>query len=192
MKKTLPFFHLNSLKFLLLLTVVATFNSNLMAQQDSIFWFAAPDVDQGHGDSPVCFRIMTLDQPANVTLTEPASTEFPNAFYKKYIPAYSMASFRIGHPTSSSMTDTLAMMENTPYGTVNKKGLLLHSSTPVSAYYEVAHTNNPMIVTLKGKTALGKLFYIPSQDAYPNNPSLNGREAFDIVATENNTTVNIT
>ncbi|HBZ67804.1 MAG TPA: hypothetical protein DEO70_13300 [Bacteroidales bacterium] len=181
MKKTLPFFHLNSLKFLLLLTVVATLNANLMAQQDSIFWFVAPDADAAHGDNPIVVRFVTLDQDASISITQPAATSFP--VYSLNIPAYSMGTV--------NLTASKAQIENTPYGTINTKGLLIHSTVPVSAYYEIAHTNNPAIFPLKGKTALGLSFYIPSQDVYPNNTSLNGREAFDIIATENNTLITI-
>jgi len=181
MKKSLPLISVNALKLLLLLTIT-TFTSNLMAQQDSIFWFAAPDADASHGDSPIVVRFVTLDQDASINITQPAATSFP--VYSINIPAYSMGSI--------NLTPSKAQIENTPYGAINKKGLLIHSSTPVSAYYEIAHTNNPAIFPLKGKTALGLSFYIPSQDVYPNNTSLNGREAFDIVASENNTLVTVT
>lgn len=183
MKKTLPVLQFDWLKFAFVVPFVALFNFGLMAQQDTVFWFVAPDADASHGDSPIYIRMVTLDEAATVTVTEPASTSFPTNI------STTIAANTMGYITLTSYKD---LIENTPYGSVNTKGLLVHSTAPVSAYYEIAHTNNPMIAPLKGKAALGQLFYIPSQDAYPNNTSLNGREAFDIVATENNTNITVT
>ncbi|MDD2963720.1 MAG: IgGFc-binding protein [Bacteroidales bacterium] len=182
MKKSLLVSLLNGLKFLLLFPVVALLNFNLMAQQDTTFWFVAPEVDASHGDEPIVVRMVTLDQQASVTVTQPAAATFP--VYNTTIPPYSMGTI--------TLTPSKAQIENTPFGTVNTKGLMVSSTAPVSAYYEVAHSNNPDIFPLKGRTALGTVFYIPSQDAYPNQSGGNRRESFEIVATENNTTVTIT
>lgn len=182
MKKSLLVSLLNGLKFLLLFPVVALLNFNLMAQQDTTFWFVAPEVDASHGDNPIVVRMVTLDQEATVTVTQPAAASFP--VYNTVIPPYSMGTI--------NLTPSKDQIENSPYGVVNTKGLVVSSTAPVSAYYEVAHNNNPDIFPLKGRTALGTLFYIPSQDAYPNQGDGNRRESFEVVATENNTQVTIT
>lgn len=183
MKKSLLVSLLNGLKFLLLFPVVALLNFNLMAQQDTTFWFVAPDADAAHGDNPILIRMVTLDNPATVTVSQPANALFPTT-YTANIPAFSMGQI--------NLTPSKSVIENAPYGAVNTRGLLIHASAPVSAYYEINNGSNPMIAPLKGKMALGKLFFIPSQDAYQNNPSLAGRESFEIVATENNTLVTVT
>ncbi len=63
----------------------------------------------------------------------------------------------------------------------------------VTAYYEAAGVSsaNPDIFTLKGKNSIGRLFYIPFQNYSTNCSSDVGceRSSFDIIATEDNTTV---
>ena len=149
------------------------------SQQDTVFWFAAPDVDASHGDSPIWIRVSTLAQPASIILSVPANKSF--AEQPLNIPPNSTGSI--------NLSAFKIMVENQPSNTVNNFGLLLTSSTPVTAYYEVASTVNPDIWPLKGKNGLGFEFYIPSQNSYPNQI---GYESFEIVATEDNTVVNIT
>ncbi|MGC8864822.1 MAG: hypothetical protein ACP5O2_03770 [Bacteroidales bacterium] len=148
------------------------------SQQDSTFWFVAPDVDAAHGDSPIFIRVSTLNQAANITLTQPANPLFVN---QNIVVAPNTTG-------SINLTSQKNQVENQPPDQIVNYGLKLVSSTPVTAYYEVASDVNPDIFPLKGKNALGSEFYIPSQFHYPNQV---GREAFDIVATENNTTVTI-
>jgi len=73
------------------------------------------------------------------------------------------------------------------------KGLYIRSTTLVTAYYEAAGVSsaNPDIFTLKGKNSIGRLFYIPFQNYSTNCSSDVGceRSSFDIIATEDNTTV---
>lgn len=157
----------------------AFFTTHVKSQQDSTFWFVAPDVDAAHGDSPIFIRISTLGQAANVALTQPANPSFVSQYI--LIPPNTTGSI--------NLTAQKSQVENQPSNQVLNYGLQLLSSTPVTAYYEVASDVNPDIFPLKGKNALGTEFFIPSQFHYPNQF---GREAFDIVATENNTTVTIT
>lgn len=155
------------------------FSTFAWAQIDTEFWFVAPEIAASHGDNPVYMRISTLDDTAEVTLRMPADLSFapinqtilPNTTY------------------SINLTPWLSTIENQPADQVLKKGLLLTSDHDVTAYYECAHTNNPGIFGMKGKNALGTEFYIVSQNNYRN---VHGRESFDIVATEDNTTVTIT
>ena len=43
------------------------------AQRDTVFWFAAPDVSSGVGQDPVMLRFQTYDQPATITVSQPAN-----------------------------------------------------------------------------------------------------------------------
>ncbi|MFH1936842.1 MAG: hypothetical protein ABIK52_04700, partial [Bacteroidota bacterium] len=151
---------------------------SLCAQIDNEFWFAAPDIAQSHGDRPIYLRISTMEDTASIMLRMPANLSFtpitqtinPNTTF------------------SINLTPWIDIIENTPANQVLNRGLLLTSNNDVTAYYEIAHNNNPGIFSLKGKNAVGIDFYIVSQNDYFNQV---GQESFDIVATEDNTQVTI-
>jgi hypothetical protein len=168
-----------TLRIVFTLTLAVLWCNITYSQQDTIFWFAAPDVDAAHGDSPIFIRVSTLDVPATINLSEPANHSFTNQVLN--VPANSTGSI--------NLTAMKAMVENQPPNKPNDFGLLLTSTTPVTAYYEVASSVNPDIWPMKGKNGLGFEFYIPSQNDYPNQV---GFESFEIVATEDNTLVTIT
>ena len=73
------------------------------------------------------------------------------------------------------------------------KGIKITSTSLIQAYYEVNPSNNlnPDIYALKGANALGTAFYVPFQN-YLNNGYTQSPAGFDIVATEDNTTIEIT
>jgi len=152
--------------------------SSGFAQIDNEFWFVAPDIAQSHGDRPIYMRISTMEDTAHILLRMPANLSFvpitqtinPNTTF------------------SINLTTWIDIIENAPANQVLDRGLLLTSDNDVTAYYEVAHPNNPGIFSLKGKNAVGVEFYIVSQNDYFNQV---GQESFDIVATEDNTTVTI-
>jgi hypothetical protein len=76
---------------------------------------------------------------------------------------------------------------------VNNKGYLITSDQDVSIYYDVADSYNPDKFILKGNSALGTKFYIPSQNHFPISPDhKSASEKVDIVATEDNTMVSFT
>ena len=166
------------IRFLLLYILFIGINS--YAQIDNEFWFVAPEVTKDHGDSPIIFRISTLNQPAKVTISQPANSGF------------TPISFNVSANTMHSEVMTVNDAENRPANTVNNKGFLITSDVDITVYYEVNHTNNPDKFTLKGNNALGSEFYVVSQDLYKNhNYSTPAREHVDIVATEDNTKVTI-
>ncbi len=167
------------LRLLLLCLIALVSIDTLKAQTDTEFWFVAPEVDAGHGDSPIFLRFSTLGSPATITVTQPANPLFiPQTVT---IPANAT--------NSINLTTQLFQVENKPANSVLNKGLFITSTVPVTAYYEVANQFNPEIFPLKGQNALGNDFYVPAQDDYFNN---NGKAAIDIVATEDNTTITIT
>ncbi len=166
-------------------TIVAFFSIAILtsAQIGRQFWFVAPDVSSSHSDKPIVLRITTLDQPATVTISMPANSGF--AVITRTIAAKTQL--------SEVLTPFLELIENNPSNTINNKGLLITSTADISAYYEVASTNNPDKYSLKGNNALGKSFFVPSQNLYQNHsyPSNQPKERVDIVATEDNTVVTI-
>jgi hypothetical protein len=81
-------------------------------------------------------------------------------------------------------------------GSVTEFGMHIRSDVGVTAYHMHDHTGSRDIFTLKGRQALGTLFYVPMQSdniASSTGPIYNfqGQEQVDIVATENNTRVTV-
>jgi len=151
------------------------------AQTDTTFWFVAPEVANSHGDRPVAFRVTSQGQAATVTLSMPANPLFTPVTWN--VPANGTRSVIYGN------NDTLDIIENKPNNTILNKGFLIESTSPITAYYEVVTgNNNPDIFALKGRNALGTDFIVLSQNEMAN---AHGHERIDIVASENNTTIQI-
>ncbi|MBK8502495.1 MAG: IgGFc-binding protein [Saprospiraceae bacterium] len=154
------------------------------AQIDTEFWFVAPNLTEGHGDAPVLFRFTAFEKPATVVISQPANASWQAITLQ--VPA--------GQSRSVDLTTRLQFLENAPSLTPLNKGIYIQSDQPVTAYYEVNHTFNPDIFSLKGRNALGNNFMIPAQNFYSNAPGINppARTAFDIVATQDDTRITIT
>jgi gliding motility-associated-like protein len=165
------------------------FNAN--AQIDTEFWFTAPDVisiAQGHADRPIYLRLAS-SSATKATISQPANSGFLPIVVD--IPADGIGSV--------DLTAFIDFVENRPTNQVLSKGLLITSTQPISAYYEVLALGSPMnnqnfplnpeVFGLKGKNALGTSFVLPGQRYYYN--SFNTTEGFDIVATEDNTIITI-
>ncbi|MFN0173938.1 MAG: T9SS type A sorting domain-containing protein [Saprospiraceae bacterium] len=159
------------------------------AQKDTEFWFVAPEISQNNAanfDRPVAFRFSTYGVPAIVTVSQPANPAFP------------VQTLNIAANTSGALMfpPLFAEVENLPPNTILNKGFLIQSTSPITAYYEVIGTveNNPELFSLKGKNALGTTFYTPFQNITRNSTDYTPLPyaSFDIVATEDNTTVTIT
>lgn len=176
------------MRFILLTAFVAAMLLS-RAQTDTLFWFAAPEISihTQNFDRPIVLRITTYSQPATVTISQPAGAGMPNQVVN--IPA--------GSTQSVDLTNWIDIIENKPPDAALNFGLKISSTTPVTAYYEVVSSQcqcNPEIFVLKGQNALGVDFWIPSQNYLDNNAGYSPApfSAFDIVATQNNTTVTIT
>lgn len=155
----------------------------LNAQTDDQFWFVAPEVTSNHGDNPIVIRVSAFAEDADITLSQPANPNFTPI----------NLTVLAGSTETIDLTAFQTLIENQPANQVLNKGLLLESSVPVTAYYEVNNFVNPEIFALKGKNALGQTFYTPFPSDYNNgayNPLANS--GFEIVATEDNTTITIT
>jgi len=157
---------------------------SLIGQTDSLFWFVAPEVQQSHGDRPIALRLSSTGQAAQVVVDIPANpVGFPPI-------AVNLAP---NTTQSIDLTPWIDIIENRPANTILQRGIRVISSVPITAYYEVITSCNcnPDIFTLKGRNALGTSFMLPFQTSL-NNGVANAWSGFDIVATENNTSVTIT
>lgn len=154
-------------------------------QTNTDFWFAAPEVTYGHGDRPIFLRLTSFNQSANVTISEPANPlNFPTQNIT--IPA--------NQTKTVTLTPWIDQIECKPPDAVLNFGLYIHSTVPITAYYEEADVYNPELFTLKGNNAMGTSFFIPSQDNLFNHTPLSppAYNSFDIIATMDATTVTIT
>ncbi|MCO5259510.1 MAG: PKD domain-containing protein [Crocinitomicaceae bacterium] len=162
---------------------VLLFSFNIIAQKDTLFWFAAPNASNGLGDVPIGLTITSYSNAANVTISLPANGGF--------------TPITISLPANSSQTIDLssfvASIESPSSNTVNNNGIKITSSNLISVLYSIDSPNNKELFSLKGNNALGDNFYTPFQKNLNSvSASPSAYSGFEIVATENNTTVLIT
>ncbi|MFM7467196.1 MAG: hypothetical protein ACKO2O_04760, partial [Crocinitomicaceae bacterium] len=150
-------------------------------QLDTTFWFVAPEVAQNHGDRPIVLRFATLANPAVITVSQPANPSFPTQ----------VLNLAANSAQTLDLTNWIDIIENKPANTILNFGFKITATSQITAYYEVTPSCNcnPDIFALKGKNALGTAFLTPFQN-FLNNASY-ARSGFNIVATENNTTITI-
>ena len=157
-------------------------NNASFAQKDTLFWFVAPEAIQSHGDRPILFRFASYSQQVSILIEQPANPNFPPM----------TLNLQPNAATSLDVTSWINMVENNPPNAILNYGFRIRATAEITAYYEIATSCNcnPDIFTLKGKNALGTNFFIPAQNFLANWS--NARSGFDIVATQNNTTITIT
>lgn len=162
-----------------LIVIFFLFPVVIYAQTDTLFWFAAPEVTQTHGDRPIYLRITAISQ-ADVVISQPANPAF--------VPI--LQSIPAGSTATVDLTTWIDQIENKPANQALNYGIKISATAAVTAYYEVSTSCacNPEIFALKGSNALGNSFYTPFQTFTDNGA---GYSAFDIVATEDNTNVTI-
>lgn len=160
----------------------------VFAQIDKEFWFAVPYANPTNGNLPVFLRFQAFNQAARVTIDIPANNSFTKKTYT--IPANSAFSLNI--------SSWLPLLECVPENTVLNTGLHVVSTHEISVYYELygastyAEGTNSDLFTLKGRNALGTKFFTPFQKRWSNQVDINAWASFDIIATQNNTTITIT
>lgn len=156
---------------------------NTIAQRDTVFWFAAPDVSAGAGQVPIMLRFQSYDQPATITVTQPANGAFIPLTLT--MPAYSSDSL--------NLSSLVAQIESPNGNVVSNNGLKIASTGKINAVYEVNAPNNKESFSLKGAKALGTNFYTPFQKFWNNAATTPATySGIEIVASMNNTTVLIT
>ena len=174
----LPFF-----KRLMLAFIGSFIFISSQAQSDREFWFAAPEVTSQHSDNPIIFRFTTYSKDAIITIDQPAN------------PSFSPITFNVPANQTYSLPFTIykEIVENKPGNTELNYGIRIIATASISAYYELASANNPEIFPLKGNVSKGLDFIIPGQTRYNNQTYLTfpAHNGFAIVATEDNTTINI-
>ena len=153
------------------------------AQKDTLFYFAAPDVSVSAGQSPIFLRFLTYNDPSTITISQPANVGFTPITLT--IPANSV--------DSVNLTSFIAQIESPGGNIVSNNGLKIVSSKLISVSYSLLSAGNKATFSLKGTKALGTNFYTPFQTNYSVAATTPASfSSFEIVATENTTTVLIT
>ena len=169
-------------KLLVLFLTIICLNS-AFSQQDTLFWFAAPNISAGIGESPIYLRLLSYDAPATVTISQPANGAFLPITVN--LPANGL--------DSVNLTAFIAQIESPAANVVATTGLKISSTSEISAFYEVKTSSNKEVFSLKGTKALGTNFYTPFQKFWSTAVTAPvSFSSFEIVATEDNTTVLIT
>lgn len=171
------------IRSILLLLVGGFINFTSYAQKDTLFYFAAPDVSSGVGQSPIYLRLMTFEDASTVTISQPANGSFTPISLT--IPANSL--------DSVNLSSLIAQIESPAANVVSNNGLKIVATKKISAVYELRSGANKATITLKGNKAFGTNFYTPFQKSYglaTTTPA--SFSSFEIVATQNATTVLIT
>ncbi|MBK8807426.1 MAG: IgGFc-binding protein [Bacteroidales bacterium] len=172
-----------------------------LAQNYTEFWFTVPYIDKSHdsdGDNtkslgPNYFKITTGVSAASVSFYYfPAGVQ--TLLFTKAVAANSTGTVTLAK-APLAFDINLATLEADQYSTILERGLYIESDLPVNIYYQIGSYNNTEIFSLKGVDALGTTFYPLMQTVFPNGGCLPwGADSWttvDIVATEDNTVVNI-
>lgn len=183
--------------FLLTLFVIALGVFKSQAQIDTVFWFAAPWVTPDHDDNvPMKFHFSTFNNTTTVRLRQPAGT---------YDTTFTVAPNTL---FSKDLAHIVNDLESKPANTILNSGFEITSDYPMIAVYDFLSNpnggsqNNPETYSLKGQNGMGYEFVTPFQTLW-NNQTMgtdrNGdgfitqpKQMFCIVATEDNTVVQIT
>ena len=159
-----------------LIVLFFALTSNVLAQIDTEFWFAAPDLYGGHAEQPIRFCISSFDSPATVVFEQPANSSYTPMTFN-----LNANSFHV-----YDVSNIIYMVETQPYNTVLNYGFHIYSTAPISVYYE-SYNNNSEIYSLKGNNALGTNFIVCSQYTFPNYYSLHSRT--EVLATQDATEI---
>ena len=174
--------NLATLKTSLIGLTLFFYSLTAFSQSDTSFWFVAPDLQELHGDRPIFLRLSSQSNAAVVTISQPAN------------PSFTIQTINLAANSSRSvdLTFWISSIENQTVNTVLGRGLLIRSTAKVSCYYDVANGFNGDMFALKGRNALGRKFTIPFQQSFATTFAFPAyTSTFEIVATQNNTTITI-
>lgn len=181
------------MKTLLSLLFVVLTSATLFSQTDNLFWFVAPDVSSAHGTdpkngAPINLQIVAAEA-TTVTVSQPANPGFAPIVFQLNVREH--RSIRL------DTCMTIDQIENYPVSlplspsNVQKKAFRITSEPGnIAVYYELDNSFNKELFSLKGRNAMGKYFFVSTQNQFPNGDySGTAYSGFVIGATENNTRI---
>ncbi len=183
------------MKLLRAIIVLSILTSSLHGQIGREFWFAVPDITEGtrtgfDSDNGIPHHInITALYATTVRISKPADLSF------------TPIEFNLGDMDKQQIILTnllnISYIETVPSNNLTSptiNGFLIESEPgEISAYYEWENDDNKEIMPLKGKNALGKDFWVSTQNFYKNDSLLNVKplSGFVILATKDNTSVEV-
>lgn len=161
----------------------------LLAQSDTLFWFAVPHVQHttAQPDFPYRFHAVNLsNDTVSVVLDVPANPALPS----------SLLQLLPGASGSINVSAFSASIVNQQPNIPQNKGVRIRASSRIQVYYEVGSNDcqcNQELFGLKGDNALGTTFYAAFQDRLPSDSTLSFTPfaSIDMVAAENGTTITV-
>lgn len=169
--------------------------SGIKAQTDNLFWFGAPDVSNVHGDSPwngaPIYLHITAVTATTVTVSQPANAGFtPITFSLDELEHYTI---RLDDIMGIDKIETYPQALPLTPANRQKKAFKIESNPGnITVYYELDQYWNRDIFSLKGRNALGRDFFVSTQNLFDNGTySGTAFSGFVIAATENNTTIKV-
>jgi hypothetical protein len=146
---------------------------------------------------PVFFMITAGDKAANVTISMPAYLG-NTPLRTVYVAANQSQRIIFGNGATTFDYNQMDTLENSiliagTSGVKYNRGIRITSDNPVFVYYALSTIGAKAILTLKGKRALGTSFYVPTEQHFSISGSAypQAYKQFHVVASEDNTTVNI-
>ena len=161
------------------------------AQIDTEFWFAFPAVVYSgtHADDQLSLYIATLDQAAEVTISQPRNPEFTPI--TRSLAANSQDKINLTSWKNRGLI--LADAGETVEASKHPFGVLIESTADITVCY-ANEGGNAETYSLKGRNALGTEFLVPMQYDFIN-PATYGsghpRASIEMVATQDSTHVTL-
>jgi hypothetical protein len=164
-------------------------------QTDNLFWFGAPDISDVHGNAPrngaPIYLHVTAVLPTTVTISQPGNTAFNPIVFS--LDELEHRTIQLETIMGIDQIETYPRaLPLTPANRQKKAFKITSSPGDITVYYELDNYYNRDIFPLKGRNALGRDFFVSTQDFFPNGTTeYSGTtwSGFVVAATENNTRI---
>ncbi len=182
-----------NMKYRILTLILLFFSAFAGAQTDNLFWFAAPDISSVHGNVPKngapIYLHVTAVQATSVTISQPANPSFTPITFN--LDELEHRSIQLDAIMGIDQIENYPQSLPQPPANIQKKAFKITSSPgDITVYYELDNYYNRDIFPLKGKNALGRDFYVSTQNYFPNGDySGTAWSGFVVAATEPSTRV---
>ena len=161
------------------------------AQTGHEFWLAAPNISKNHANNSIPLNLhITALYKTTVTISRPADPNF-KAFQIELNDQESDVIRLDTDPRCQTDVADIEVYEKAQSSAdfIQNKGFLIKASPgEITCYYELQADNNRDILPLKAENALGKEFWVSTQNAFKNQVS-DSYSGFTVVATQDNTVV---
>lgn len=174
------------MKKIILILFTVLVSASAYSQVDTEFWFAVPELTPKHSPDSIQFCFASFENPAQVVIAQPAITDPTDPdYFEPILLSIPANSYKIVYLKPYKLR---GIVEVSPRRGIVPFGFQITSDVAISAYYAQTYKNSE-VYAMKGRNALGRTFLVPMQNSYGNG--LGGRSSIEIVATEDNTEVEI-